>query len=261
MSQPPLTYQLKLLEKDLGVMLFNRTTRSLEITDAGKQLLVRARQILDLWEMTQKEVVAIGHQEMNLIRVGFVASSSALLSPKHLSDFHDGHEEIKFEMREGSSHKILELLNMEMIDVGLVRTPFNAEPYAVDYLQAEPMIAVYNNQRYAFEHTIGVKALKGAPLVLDKRFSDLIESTCHQQGVVPNIICLGEDSRSILSWTVAGMGVAILPYSGKEFMHSGDLSFSTIDSKALETHNAIVTLKNKEEKPLIKDFINSIKTR
>lgn len=258
MSQPPLTYQLKLLEEELETKLFVRTTRKLEITEAGEKLKTRALQIIELMHTTKEEVISIKEGLIKDLKIGFVASSAALLSPEKLTDFHKLHDNISFTMKEGNTHKILDLLNHGLIDVGLVRTPFNGEQYYIEYLDLEPMIAVYDPGVYSLEDTIEVKSLKELPLVLDRRFLDLIVTTAHNSGIEPKIICNGEDSRSLLAWTEAGLGVAVLPYSGKAFIKSSNLKYSVINASALETRPAIVVLKN-NQKAIIKDLINIIK--
>ena len=258
MSQPPLTYQLKLLEEELNTKLFIRSTRHMEITEAGEKLKARASQILELMETTKVEVSSIKEGQLTDIRIGFVASSAALLSPEKLIDFHKLHANISFTMKEGNTHKILDLLNHGLIDVGLVRTPFNGEKYYIEYLELEPMIAVYDPSVYSLEDTIEMKSLKELPLVLDRRFLDLIVTTAHNSGIEPKIICNGEDSRSLLAWTEAGLGVAVLPYSGKSFIKSSNLKYSIINASALETRPAIVMLKN-DQKSIIKDLVQIIK--
>ena len=257
MSQPPLTYQLKLLEEELGTKLFHRTTRKLVMTEAGEKLKLRAHQILELMETTENEVRQTQY-ESNEIKIGFVASSAALLSPDKLLNFHKLYPSMKFVMKEGNTHKILDLLNHGLIDVGFVRTPFNAEIYNVEYLEPEPMIVVYDPKSYQLDEKISVKDLRDLPLVLDKRFLEIIENEVYASGVHPNIICLGEDSRSILAWTEAGLGVAILPFSGQFFIRSSKLKYAVIHSKSLETRSAIVTLKNKD-KSMVEDLIEIIK--
>ncbi len=258
MSQPPLTHQLKLLEEELETKLFTRTTRKLEITEAGEKLKTRALQIIELMHTTKEEVISIKEGLVKDLKIGFVASSAALLSPEKLIDFHKLHDNISFTMKEGNTHKILDLLNHGLIDVGLVRTPFNGEKYYIEYLDSEPMIAVYDPSVYSLEDTIEMKSLKELPLVLDRRFLDLIVTTAHNSGIEPKIICNGEDSRSLLAWTEAGLGVAVLPYSGKAFIKSSNLNYSVINASALETRPAIVMLKN-NQKSIIKDLINIIK--
>lgn len=255
MSQPPLSYQLKQLEEELGVKLFERSTRHLKITACGEKLKERAIQILELVALTKEEL----SQGESSLRIGFVASSAALLSPERLTDFHMKHEAMKFVMKEGNTYKIIEYLNHGLIDIGLVRTPFDAEAYNVEYLELEPMIAIYDPHQYKLEKAIDLKELQDMPLVLDKRFEELVTSACHHNGFLPNIICLGEDSRSILSWTEAGLGIAVLPFSGKDFIKSSRLDFAIIDAKSLETRGAVVTLKNKSEPAYMKDLIDILK--
>ncbi len=257
-SQPPLTAQLKLLEEELGTVLFIRTTRKLEITEAGEKLKSRASQILELMAMTKDEISSVENDQIKDIRIGFVASSAALLSPEKLISFHKKHNNITFTMKEGNTHKILDLLSHGLIDVGLVRTPFNGEAYYIEYLELEPMIAVYDPEVYNLSDEIELKQLKDLPLVLDKRFLDLIVTTAHQSGIEPRIICKGEDSRSILAWTEAGLGIALLPYSGRFFIKSSKLAYSKINESALDTRSAIVRLKN-NNKIIVNDLIEIIK--
>lgn len=258
MSQPPLTYQLKLLEEELQTKLFNRTTRHMVITPAGEKLKARAEQILELIETSKEEVMHLKGDYISEVRIGFVASSSALLSPEKLIDFHKLHKNITFTMKEGNTHKILDLLNHGLIDVGMVRTPFNGEKYYIEYLDLEPMIAVYDPNVYKFEDKIQLIDLKEVPLVLDRRFLDLIVTTAHNEGIVPKVICNGEDSRSILAWTEAGLGVALLPLSGRAFIRGNELKYARIDSHALKTRAAIVMLKNNDSQ-ILKDLVHIIK--
>lgn len=258
MSQPPLTYQLKLLEEEMQTPLFTRTTRKLELTPAGEQLKKRASQIMDLMATTKTEVFAISQGDFTEIKVGFVASSAALISPEKLIAYHKLYENITFTMKEGNTHKVLDLLNHGLIDVGLVRTPFNGEPYNIEYLELEPMIAVYDPKVYNLKDVIKVNDLKDLPLVLDKRFLDLFNQEAVRSGIQPRVICQAEDSRSILAWTEAGLGVAILPLSGRNFIKDNHLSYAVIDAKSLETRAAVVTLK-KSHSQIIHDFIENIK--
>lgn len=259
MSQPPLTHQLKLLEEELGTKLFNRTTRKLELTKAGEKLRERARQLLDLADTTINDMNALNQGQHQELAIGFVASSMALLSPQKLQDFHIVHPDLSFTMREGNTHRILDLLNHGLIDIGLVRTPFNGEPYNVVYLEPEPMIAVYDEGSYNFSKVISLKELSKLPLVLDKRFMNLIVNTSHTEGFEPLIICKAEDSRSILSWIESGLGIAILPLSGQFFLNQQNLKYAVIDSKDLETRNAIVSLKQ-QNSHLVNEFIKNIKS-
>ncbi|MBN2795425.1 MAG: LysR family transcriptional regulator [Clostridia bacterium] len=254
MSQPPLTYQIKLLEDALGVSLFKRTTRRVELTKAGEILLERARQILELIELTTEEIKQ--HQlEKKILKIGFVASSAALLSPKKLKAYHEIHGDVHFHLKEGSTYEVLDDLNHGLVDVGLVRTPFNGENYEITYLSDEPMIAVSLNQ---MKTSLKLEDLKDVPLVLDKRFKTLIMNSCIKEGFMPSIICEGEDSRSLLSWVESGLGVAILPYSGRKFM-SEMLTYGLISSKALVTKSAIVRRKENVYEDYLEDFIGILK--
>lgn len=253
MSQPPLTYQLKALEEELGVTLFERSTRKMELTSAGSKFLERATQILDLVQLTTEEFRDLS-SGVQTVRIGFVASSAALLSPEKLKAFHRKYPDIHFSMKEGNTYEVLEYLHHGHIDIGLVRTPFNGEKYDITYLPDEPMIAV--------RHTpfptdrLALSFFKDKPLVLDKRFRALITESCLKEGFMPHIICEGEDSRSLIAWASADIGLAILPYSGRKFIHNSPLHYAVIDSHALNTKSAIVRRKENIYEDYLQAFID-----
>ncbi|MGL4511301.1 LysR family transcriptional regulator, partial [Cetobacterium sp.] len=128
-SQPPLSHQLKILEEEIGSKLFDRTTRNLEITEVGEFLKNRAIQILELINETVKEIKQNQEELEGILKIGFVASSTAALVPKVIPEFSKNNPEVKFELKEGSTYKILDLLNHGTIEIGFIRTPFNSEEF------------------------------------------------------------------------------------------------------------------------------------
>ena len=81
MAQPPLSYQIKRLEEELGAQLFHRTKRSVRLTDAGRLLLVEARSLLVHAEQTASVVRRVGQGEVGRLAVGFVPSAANRVLP------------------------------------------------------------------------------------------------------------------------------------------------------------------------------------
>ena len=261
-SQPPLSQQLRSLEEELGVKLFERTTRSLEITDAGKIFRERALQIVELMESTVKEVRDSMSEMQGVLNVGFVATSGATLLPDRIPDFHRSYPEITFQIREGSTHKILDLLNSGIIEIGIVRTPFNLENYEYVELQEEGMAAVAT-EKYLEEglkgDTLKLTDLKGLPLIIDKRFEKLIIGACQQAGFIPRVLCEGEDSRSLLQWASSGMGVAVVPKSAGELLFLDNVVIKEIESASLNTKTLITWTRNRTLSGAAQRFIETFK--
>lgn len=107
MSQPPLSQQLKLLETELGVQLFERNTRKITLTNVGEALLYRTRQILDLFELTKNEVMDINEGLDGTLSIGTVSSAGATFLPDIMQRFHQKYPRVKFEILDEDSDSFL----------------------------------------------------------------------------------------------------------------------------------------------------------
>jgi DNA-binding transcriptional LysR family regulator len=122
-----LSHQLKLLEDELEVKLIERTTKKFQITGAGELLQYQAEQILELVKTTVKELENYNNESQGRLSIGTVPSSGAVFLPELLSTFHEKYPGLNFQIREGDTYKIIEMLTRGIIDIGIVRTPFNSE--------------------------------------------------------------------------------------------------------------------------------------
>lgn len=246
MAQPPLSQQLKLLEDELGVKLLERSTRKIQITDAGQILRRRAKQMLELMETTIKELKDFNEGVQGTLSIGTVASSGATLLPERLHDFHKKYPGINFQIREGSTYRILELLNSKLVEIGIIRTPFNSEIFESICLSNEPMVAATNGGLYWEDHqkSISLAELASKPLVIDRRYEKMIVTSSQRAGFDPKILCKSDDARSILLWATTGIGVAIVPKSAIGLIPSTNLKYNEIDDPSLQTGTAIIWLKN-----------------
>ena len=141
LSQPPLSYQLKLLEEELHLQLLQRGARGVQLTEAGKVLYKRAQGILELTERTQKELQAMAGGFAGTLHIGTVSSSGASLLDWRIPAFHEQYPQIGFAIHEGNTFELMEMLESGLIELAVVRTPFHDEQVDCRYLQQEPMIA------------------------------------------------------------------------------------------------------------------------
>lgn len=259
-SQPPLSHQLKILEEEIGSKLFDRTTRNLEITEVGEFLKNRAIQILELINETVKEIKQNQEELEGILKIGFVASSTAALVPKVIPEFSKNNPEVKFELKEGSTYKILDLLNHGTIEIGLIRTPFNSEEFDCIYLSKEPMIGLVDKNKYFQEvNEIDISFLEGLPLIIDKRFKKIIVNACYRKGFIPNILLIGEDSRTLMNLAQQRMGIAIVPESSKNLIFRENSKVVKIKDEELETQVVVAWLRNKKLSSVAKHFLKFLK--
>lgn len=214
-SQPPLSYQLMQLEAELGVVLLERGARKARLTDAGRVLYERAQNILTLTSNAKQEMLALGAGSRGTLRLGTISSSGAVLLGGRVRAFHNRFPDVRFEIHEGNTFELIDLLQDGVIDLAIVRTPFRAPGCERIELAAEPM--VYAAQGSFFDNknapSLPLGALQGKPLVIYRRFEQLICETLRAEQIEPDILCLNDDARTSLMWASAGLGVAIVPES------------------------------------------------
>lgn len=262
MAQPPLSQQLKLLEDELGVKLVERGSRKIELTDAGQILRNRAEQILELTDATVKELKDFSSGVQGTLSIGAVSSSGATLLPDRIYKFHKSYPGINFEIWEGNTYRILEILNSGIIEIGIVRTPFNIQSFESICLPREPMVAAINSNLYWDEHKeyIHLSELANKPLIIYRRFEKLITEACEKAGFEPNILCKTDDARSTLLWADSGIGIAIVPKVALKLINSTNLRYKKIDGPSLETQIAAIWMKNRYLSTAARHFLEYFET-
>lgn len=259
MAQPPLSQQLKLLENELGVKLLNRGPRQVELTDAGKLLLDRARQILELSNSTIKEIDDFKRGFNGTLKLGTVSSSGGILLTKGLAIFHKDYAGVKFEIHEGNTFRLIDLLTKGIIEVGIVRTPFKSAAFHCKYLSSEPMIAAMTKE-YDWnpqQHSIEFAELNNRSLIIYRRFEPLIHEMCVENNFEPNITCKNDDARTALLWANAGFGIAIVPKSAFQLAANQNLSYKEIKTAKMQTKIAAIWVKDRYLSSLAEKFIES----
>jgi len=242
-AQPPLSHQLKLLEDELGVKLLERGSRKIQLTDAGRLLKNKAEQILELTEATYKELRDFNKGLQGTLSIGTVSSSGTLFLPERIRNFNESYPGINFEIWEGNTYRILEILNSGLIEIGIVRTPFNMENFQSILLEKEPMVAVYSGIKQ--EGHFSIADLADKPLIIYRRFEKIIGEVFKDAGIEPRIICKTDDARTALLWAASGVGTALAPRSAFNLVKGYDLSYSVIKESALETELAAIWMKNR----------------
>lgn len=260
-SQPPLSYQLKALEDEIGVKLVERGSRKIRLTDAGHILRNRAEQIVELTEATYRELKDLSKGFQGTLSIGTVSSSGPTLFDKRLKIFNEKYPLINFEIYEGNTYKIIEYLNNGLIQIGIVRTPFNMDGF--DYILTEPelMVAVMSEELYWNDNndTILINELKDKPLVVYRRFEGLIKERCAAAGFEPNLFCKNDDARTTLLWADKGLGIGIVPHSAMRLIPNNNLKYKIIKDSFLESQIAAIWVKGKYISTSAKHFLDIFK--
>ncbi|MER2009627.1 MAG: LysR family transcriptional regulator [Psychrobacillus sp.] len=259
MAQPPLSKQLKMLEIELNIELFERNKRNLRITEAGKQLQYRAKQIIDLTETTIRELKDYDEGIHGTLRIGTIASAGDTLLPENVFSFHQKYPNIRFHIKESNTQEILDMLKNGIIDIGIVRTPIDSDFFDSILFPEEPMVAATTGTPFWNEKqpSITVADLAGKPLLVLNRYEDVMIKSCQKAGFEPDIIGKIDDTRTIMLWANKGMGIAIVQRDWPELMKNNGLKYKEIAEPLLVTQPAIVWMKNRYMSSASRHFLET----
>ncbi|WP_339230417.1 LysR substrate-binding domain-containing protein [Oceanobacillus sp. FSL K6-2867] len=261
-AQPPLSHQLKLLEEELGLVLIERNTRKIQITDAGKLLQNRARQIIELFERTEKELKDIKAGQLGTLSIGTISSVGETMLPIKIQRFHENYPGVDFRIKESSAFEIIEWVKDGIIEIGIVRTPFNLDTFECIDLPYEPMMAGASDLFWKGDEGCidNLKEFEGKPLLVYNRFANNIEEACWKAGFEPRVICGIDDTRSMLNWANMGMGIAILPRDACSLISDVKLNFREIKEESLVTRIVIIWMKHRYLSTPAKNFLELFNT-
>lgn len=240
-SQPPLSYELAQLEKELGTKLVNRGPKSATLTDAGKLLYERAQRILAMAKATEREVASIGSGLSGDLALGVVPSAAGVMPAARLHELRERYPEVAFEVREGATPQVMELLEGGIVDIAVVRTPFKSEGLRCRYAPAEPLVAVMPPEyEVGAEASCTVDDLAGSPIVAYARLVPELTRAFAERGTELAIACTADDPRTAALWAREGMGVALIPRSLIRVTDTGEQYIKTLECGELESRLAVI---------------------
>ena len=231
MQQPPLSQQIRALERELGVQLFRRKPRGVELTDAGKVFLERSREILDDVDRAFASTRRTARGEQGRVVVGFTSSAPFHpFVPRVIRAFREMSPLVSLILEESGSSELVQGLHNESIDAAFIRSPeADLDGLLVRPLLEEDMVvALPAGHRLARdEHVpLPLDALASETFVLYKRpggpgLYDTIIAACRNAGFSPRV---GQEAPRILSTlnlVAAGIGVSIVPASLRRLQMDG----------------------------------------
>lgn len=263
-AQPPLSRQMKQLEEQLGVLLFERGKRKVKLTEAGRLLCCRAEQILELMNTTIKELKDFDTGVRGTLSIGAVTSSGATLLPNLIRIFRDRYPNVIFRLREGETRWITELLDRGIIDLGMVRFPFDTELYESINLPNEPLVIAFRPDQLGMigkePNVVSLSELVDKPLMIHRKFEDMLTEHCQQVGFTPYILCESDDVMPLLAWADADIGIAVVPRSAIGIIPGTNLISKEIINPSLETTAAIIWVRNRYLSAIARHFIELFMT-
>ncbi|MFC5468992.1 LysR family transcriptional regulator [Cohnella suwonensis] len=220
MAQPPLSQQLKALEDELGVTLFERNGRRMLLTQAGELLRSRATSIIHLVSETEDEVKELHQGIRGILHIGSARSCSSFLPPR-IQQYKLAYPGMTFRLWEGDPNGLSYRLERRELDLGLIRLPLETDLdpnlFTVEELRDEPFVAVLPPawDTDPSNEDIRLYDLKDRPFILLRNEKstgthDIILKACRELGFAPNVVCECASISTMLSMVREGLGVTLL---------------------------------------------------
>ncbi len=184
-SQPPLSRQIAALERELGVALFERSTRGVRLTPSGSALLPRARRLLADADTIATGARELARGEVGLLRIGFLAAATFSMLPRLISSFRRARPGVRLVLTEATSDRQLVALAEASLDAGVLLPPVADPALAWLSLVREPLVAALPAGR-RWPPRLALARLAGEPFILFPRpagasLYDLIVNACEVQ--------------------------------------------------------------------------------
>ncbi len=172
--QSSLSHQIKALERELGVTLFARSSRRVELTAAGEAFLVQARASLDAAERAISEAAAANGQIRGTLTVGMIPTVTTIDIPAALGQFHRTHPAVRIRLRGGGSDEFISAISAGSMDVAILGLPDSTPPTGVNtrMLAKERLVAVVSA-----EHPLAERRRLRLDDLADEAFVDFPEGT------------------------------------------------------------------------------------
>lgn len=274
-AQPPVSYQMKMLENELGVQLFERGARHIRLTNAGHIFYTRVTRILEMADNAARDTIRAGKGQT--LYLGMTSTTVSIIQPV-LKRFATDHPDVHYQLYDGSTFELRHLLDTGVIEGAVLRTPFPVEEFNCRLIRTEPMLAGFPAQwsprkvrgaefpaaesptAESSEESIpgnsgkiSLSELSRYPLSVYRRYYDLIHEQFTAQHLTPDYFSICDDARTSLLWCSSGCAVCLFPESLRPALPDG-IRTMTIDSEELRTSILFAAPKERQPSALINDF-------
>ncbi|MBD2309127.1 LysR family transcriptional regulator [Chroococcidiopsis sp. FACHB-1243] len=257
-SQPPLSQQIRSLEDELGVKLFERTKRQVHLTEAGKVFLERSYLVLAQLEQAIEVTQRIGRGEVGRLALGFVGSATYTVLPEILSVFRSQFPAVELRLHELTTAEQIQALHQKQIDIGIVRAISEPGLSVECILQESLVLALPETHPFSAQTQVSLSTLAAElfilfPAKMGPVFYEQIIHICQQAGFRPQVAQEAVQMQTIVGLVAAGLGIAFVPASLQNFHRSGVI-YRPLQEQTPKT-GLYLTWRQHDPSPVIKAFL------
>jgi LysR family transcriptional regulator, hydrogen peroxide-inducible genes activator len=214
-SQPSLSQQIQKLEQELGEPLFDRLTRRVVLTDAGRNLLPRATTILAELQDIKHSMSQETDASRSVLNVGFIPTIAPFVLPQVIKHFSRDFPKARLSVHEDLTEALVHDLVDGKLDVGITSTPIHNKLIRTQELLTEPFLVASSKQHDIITRAgIHVKELDEFPFIALSEMHCLgeqVQSFCYQQHLELKIVCHTSQLTTVQNCVAMGLGVSLVP--------------------------------------------------
>lgn len=262
-SQSAVSMQIKQLEEQVGVALFHRTTRRVELTSEGERLLVHARRALNEWDDGLRQIREVVDIQRGTLSIGCVPTVAATILPKALFAFRAAYPGINVNLRELATHDLLESIRRREIDFGIGPAIEDPAEFQFESLFSEPIFALTSkNYQLPKRRAIDLAELCAFPVLLNSKSAELrkvLDRALLARGLNMEIKFEVLHTHTLIALVVAGMGVGILPRIALPKFTSSKMKALPIVNPTLVRSVSIISLRGQSFSPAARELTKAVR--
>lgn len=214
-SQPTISKMIKSLEEDLGVVLFNRFGKQIELTDAGQIIFNQAQGIVHSFQNLSSELDDLMNLKKGHLQIGLPPMVGSSFFPKVIGEFRGQYSDITIKLVENGSKKIEDDIEKGLLDIGVVLSPTNEEMFNTFPLAKEKlMLLVHPSHSLAGKKNVSLSELAQESFIIfreDFALYGRVIAECMQVGFQPHVVYESSQWDFISEMVAANLGISLLP--------------------------------------------------
>lgn len=260
MAQPPLSQQIRQLEEQLGVKLLDRTTRRVDLTPAGQELLDRGRQIINEVETLKADVYQVGNGATGVLRVGFSGSATYSVMPRLVRHAKEQLPGVSLTLQGEMLTPAMEAgLRDHTLDAAILRPPVASQDIEYRIVSREKLVvAMPSDSPLASGRPVAANELQEQNFVSyppESAVYRTVSEMCRRAGFQLRIAQVTHETSTMLSFVAASSGIAVVPESVRALQLEGVLYAGLEDSPVTEM---AVAWRRDDRSALLGNFLNLV---
>jgi DNA-binding transcriptional LysR family regulator len=264
MAQPPLSRQIKLLEEELGVDLFERVGRGIRMTEAGQYFFMQTENLTQKLDEIIRATQRIGRKEKRQFGLGFVPSTLYGFIPQFIGRLRQLDDQVDIGLFEMTTLQQFDALKTGRIDLGVGRILLNDDEVERIILRNEGIVvALPAHHPLSKRSTLTLQDVVSEPLILyparpRPSYADHVWTMFTNRGQTPNVIQEVNELQTAIGLVAAGVGAALVPESVRG-LHRDDVAYVQLDEPGFTTP-IMLSWRKKDESIFLKDVLSLAQT-